>query len=82
MTSPNRDDIRNWLIQYIAEETGKETTSVSTSANFVNLGLTSYQAIVMIANLEKHLNPSVPLDAGLAWSLPTIDDLSMHLAEP
>jgi len=71
------EEIENWLVRYIAGQLGGRPEQISVSEEFVNLGLSSRQAVVLMLDMEAWLGQ--PTDAGLVYDYPTIHSLARFL---
>jgi len=71
------EEIENWLVRYIAGQLGARPEQISVSEEFVNLGLSSRQAVVLMLDMETWLGQ--PTDAGLVYDYPTIRSLAQFL---
>lgn len=79
MSDPTNQSVETWLASYIAGQLGVEASTIPLGEHFVNLGLSSREAISMIVDLETFIGR--PIDPGLAWEYPTIRELAAHLVE-
>jgi acyl carrier protein len=77
MTQRSAEEIENWLVRYIAKQLGARPEQISVSEEFVNLGLSSRQAVVLMLDMETWLGQ--PTDAGLVYDYPTIRSLARFL---
>ena len=73
-------DIQKWLISWLCEELNVEAQEIDVNEPFVNLGVSSRQAVVLMGDLENWLG--FEIDPSLAWEYPTIQDLSEYLTNP
>ena len=73
-------DIQKWLISWLCEELNVEAQEIDDNEPFVNLGVSSRQAVVLMGDLENWLG--FEIDPSLAWEYPTIQDLSEYLTNP
>ena len=80
MTPYSAEEIENWLVRYIAKELGARPEQISVSEEFVNMGLSSRQAVVLMLDMETWLG--LPTDAGLVYDYPTIRALAQFLTSP
>ncbi|TWU50974.1 Long-chain-fatty-acid--AMP ligase FadD29 [Rubripirellula tenax] len=74
-----RQKIENAILAYIAQESGDETTFVSSETPFADMGVDSMLAVQLSSQLQRWLG--VPLSAVVAWSHPTPKTLSQYLAD-
>lgn len=72
--------IQKWLISWLCEELNVEAQEIDVNEPFVNLGVSSRQAVVLMGDLENWLG--FEIDPSLAWEYPTIQDLSEYLINP
>ena len=71
-------DIQDWIVRWLSEELKVPEDRLSPSQQFVNLGMSSRQAVMLTGDLEDWLGRE--LDPGLVWDHPTIQALATHLA--
>jgi acyl carrier protein len=71
-------EIQDWVVAWVARETGADPSSFDVREPFVNLGLSSRQAVLLSGELEDWLERKLP--ANLVWDHPTIEKLADHLA--
>ena len=71
-------EIQAWLVAWLARELEVEANDIGLDEEFINLGLSSRQAVLMSGELEDWLG--LTLDPSLAWEYPTIAQLSTALA--
>jgi acyl carrier protein len=79
MEGPGAEEIRSWMVDYLAELLGMAPEEVDTSTSFEVYGLDSTAGVGMSGDLSEWLG--LKLDADLALEFPTIDALAGHLAE-
>lgn len=79
MNPHSAEQIQEWLQQYIANLFSSDVTDISVSSAFDELGLDSSSAVAMVGDLEDWLG--VDIDPTLPYDFPTIDKLSVQLAE-
>ena len=72
-------EIQSWLVSYIAAQLKVAPDKIPVDEQFVNLGLSSRQAITLTGDLEEFLDR--PTDPALAWEYPTIRQLAQYLAQ-
>jgi acyl carrier protein len=77
MTQHSAEEVENWLVRYIAKQLGARPEQISVNEEFVNLGLSSRQAVVLMLDMETWLGQ--PTDAGLVYDYPTIHSLARFL---
>jgi acyl carrier protein len=77
MTQRSTEEIENWLVGYIAKQLSARPEQISVSDEFVNLGLSSRQAVTLMLDMETWLGQ--PTDAGLVYDHPTIRSLAQFL---
>lgn len=73
-------DVQHWLVSYVARELQIPREHVTIDEEFVNMGLSSRQAIIMTDDLEAVIGE--PMDPALLWDFPTIRQLADHLGRP
>lgn len=74
---PTRDQVRQWLVDAIAELLGMPPGDIDTRQTYARYGLDSSAAIGMTDNLGSWIG--VELDATLFYDYPTIEALCEHL---
>ena len=77
MTQRSADEVEKWLVVYIARQLKAQPEQISIDEEFVNLGLSSRQAVELTLNLEEFVGR--PTDAGLVYDYPTIRSLARFL---
>ncbi len=76
--STSVDELKVWLIGWLAGEMAISQSDVDPSRSFLSYGMDSVQAMTMVGDLESHLG--LRLSPTLAWDYPDIDALAGHLA--
>jgi acyl carrier protein len=71
-------EIQDWIVAWVARESGVGPADLDAGEPFVNLGLSSRQAVILSGELEDWLGRKLP--ASLVWDHPTIEKLADHLA--
>lgn len=71
-------EITVWLVKWIAKQSKIAESAVDVEEPFVNLGLSSRQAVMLSGDLEDWLGVEVLPSA--AWDHPTVAALATHLA--
>jgi acyl carrier protein len=71
-------EIQDWIVAWIAREANIESALIEPREPFVNLGLSSRQAVILSGELEDWLEWTLP--ASLVWDHPTIEKLADYLA--
>lgn len=71
-------EIEDWIVSWVAGESPVDRSAIDVSEPFVNLGLSSRQAVLLSADLEDWMGRTLP--ASLVWDHPTIATLAQHLA--
>jgi acyl carrier protein len=79
METPDAEEIRAWMVEYLAELLGIGPGEVETTTSFEVYGLDSTAAAGMSGDLSEWLE--MKLGADLALEFPTIDALAEHVAE-
>ena len=77
MTQRSAQEIEYWLASFIALVMGARPEQISLDEEFVNLGLSSRQAVLLMLDMETWLGQ--PTDAGLVYAYPTIRSLAQFL---
>jgi acyl carrier protein len=72
------EEIRQWMVNYVAELLDIHQAEVKTDIPFDRYGLDSLAAVGMTGDLEEWLGEK--LDPTLLYDYPTIDAFSSHLA--
>jgi acyl carrier protein len=73
-------EIQEWIVTWVARESRIDPDTIDVREQFVNLGLSSRQAVLLSGDLEDWLGRK--LSASLVWDHPTIEKLADHLAVP
>jgi acyl transferase domain-containing protein/acyl carrier protein len=76
--APSAEAILSWLKSYLGRALGILPAQVGHGERFRNLGLDSWGAGAMLAELSVQLGR--PLPPTLAWEFPTVSSLALHLA--
>jgi acyl carrier protein len=71
-------EIEDWLIAHIADMRQLEHHQVDPRRPFVEFGLDSLAAMILMGDLEQWLGRELP--PTLAWSYPSIETLARNLA--
>jgi acyl carrier protein len=71
-------EIQDWIVSWVAKESDLAPEVIDVQEPFVNLGLSSRQAVLLAGELEDYLGS--PLPASLVWDYPTIEKLAEHLS--
>jgi acyl carrier protein len=77
MTQRSAEEVEKWLVSYIARQLKAQPEQISVEEEFVNLGLSSRQAVELTLDLEEFVGR--PTDAGLVYDYPTIRSLARFL---
>lgn len=77
MTQRSPEEVEKWLVSYIARQLKAQSEQISVEEEFVNLGLSSRQAVELTLDLEEFVGR--PTDAGLVYDYPTIRSLARFL---
>jgi acyl carrier protein len=77
MIHRSAQEVEKWLVSYIARQLGAQPEQISLNEEFVNLGLSSRQAVELTLELEEFVGR--PTDAGLVYDYPTIRSLAKFL---
>lgn len=80
MTQRSAEEVEKWLVSYIAGQLKAQPEQISLDEEFVNLGLSSRQAVELTLDLEEFVGRST--DAGLVYDYPTIRSLARFLTAP
>jgi len=72
------NDLREWLVNYLANALDVKPESISHSAHFDNLGLDSVLTLTLAGDLELHLRRSI--SETIVFDYPSIESLARHLA--
>lgn len=76
--SGNEAPLLDWIRAWVAQNMGLAGPDIALDASFVNLGLDSVHAMMLVGDLEEHLGRR--LAPTLAWDHPTISAMAAHLA--
>ncbi len=76
---PTEDEIQNWLMKHVADNTDIAATDIDITKPFSYFGMSSVLAIALSGELERWLNRK--LSPTLTWDYPTIELLAAHLTE-
>jgi len=71
------DELRPWLIERVAEYTGRSADSIAASQPLTDFGLDSVYALALFGDIEDHLG--VRMEPTLIWDYPTVDALVEYL---
>lgn len=80
ISQKNVEEIKNWMIYWLSKELKIDTKEINIEEPFVDLGLSSRQAVILTGELEDWLG--FEIDPTLAWEYPTIKELAQYLSEP
>ena len=72
-------EIEDWIVAWIGKEAHVAPSDLDVREQFVNLGLSSRQAILLSGELADWLDQALP--PTLVWDHPTIEKLANYLAE-
>jgi len=72
-------EIQEWLISWLSKELDIEAIQIDVKEEFVNLGVSSRQAVILTGELEDWLG--LTLEPSLAWEYPSIQTLSEYLTD-
>lgn len=75
----NIQEIQNWIILWLSKELNIETQKIDIQEQFVNLGLSSRQAVILTGELGDWLG--IEIDPSLAWEYPTIKQIAEYLGK-
>jgi acyl carrier protein len=73
-------EIQDWIIAWVAREARMKPEDIDVQEAFVNLGLSSRQAVLLAGELEDWLGRKLP--TSLVWDHPNIAKLADHLSRP
>ena len=79
VSQKNVEEIQTWIISWLSKELKIDTKEIDIEEPFVNLGLSSRQAVLLTGELEDWLG--FEIDPALAWEYPTIKQLAEYLSE-
>jgi acyl carrier protein len=79
-TLPTRDhrEIEEWIVTWLSKRLKLAENEIAPGMEFVNLGLSSRDAVMLAGELERWLGKE--LDPTLLWDHPTIEGLASHIA--
>ncbi len=69
--------VQAWIVSHLSRQLGIEPQAIDVGKSFASLGLSSMQAVSLLADLECWLGRRLP--STLAWDYPTIKILSQYL---
>jgi acyl carrier protein len=72
-------EIQEWLISWLSKELDIEAIKIDVKEEFVDLGVSSRQAVILTGELEDWLG--LTLEPSLAWEYPSIQTLSEYLTD-
>ncbi|MEO1053029.1 MAG: acyl carrier protein [Bacteroidota bacterium] len=75
----SKDEIQQFIIDQVAEDTGINKSELDPDLEFINFGIDSIHAIRLLDKLEDWLD--ITLSPIYFWEYPTISLLSQFLAE-
>lgn len=77
--TPHPQEIKAWLTEKLAAELHVEPDAIDAQAPFTSLGIDSITAFTLTGDMAVWLDRDLP--ATLVWEYPSIEELSLHLAE-
>lgn len=75
--APTTENVRNWLVQRLAEVLKVEPQEVDVNQSFADYGLGSMSAVRLAGDLETWLGREIP--PTLTWDYPTIEHVVQYL---
>ena len=75
----NAIEIQKWLLIWLSTELEFDVSNIDIQEPFVNFGLSSRQAMVLMGDLQEYLG--ITLEDILVWEYPNIQQLSEYLAD-
>ncbi len=72
-------EITKWLLAQISEMSGQKESLIPTDQAFVQLGLTSMDAVQLVGRLKKDLQ--IEISPTLLFDYPTVDELAEYLSK-
>lgn len=78
MTDHSKAALAGWISDWIRRELAFTGDVIAADATFVRFGMDSVHAMMMVGDLEEHLDRR--LSPTLAWDHPTVDAMASHLA--
>lgn len=78
MSSNSTAPLVAWISNWVRSELKLTDSQIATDVTFARFGMDSVHAMMMIGDLEEHLDRR--LSPTLAWDHPTIDSLASHLS--
>jgi acyl carrier protein len=79
MSQHSQQEIRQWMVNHLAELLERSPQEIKTDIPFDRYGLDSLAAVGMTGDLEDWLGEK--LDPTLLYDYPTIDSFTAHLTE-
>lgn len=80
MQQKSYEEVKSWIVNYLASEIGVARESIAVDTSLTNLGVTSRQAVALTGELEDFVGK--PVDPVVAWEHPTIHALATYLTAP
>ncbi len=78
-TGLRQDELAGWISTWVKKELRLTDSQVAGEKTFVSYGMDSVLATMLVGDLEEKLGIRLP--PTLAWDTPTIDAMSLHLAQ-
>ncbi len=78
-SNPNREEIRDWMVSYLADLLQMDPKEIDTSISLEAYGVDSTAAAGLSADLDEWLG--IDVDANVAFEFPTVDALVEYLSE-
>jgi acyl carrier protein len=73
------DDLRDWLIQHVAEVLDVPPQEIEANQPLTSYGLGSLQALVLVSELEAYVGRD--LSSTLFWDCLTLNEVIKHLTD-
>ena len=74
-----QDDIRDWMIDYLAKKLRSDRNAIDIDTQFIDYGLDSVDSMKIVGELEDYLG--FELSPSLPYEYPTIKALTAALAD-
>jgi len=79
-TKHTKEEIENWIINWVSDQLSMDQENIDIDEPFVNLGMSSRQAVFLSGELSDFLKMEEELSPSLIWDFPTISAISKHLS--
>ncbi|MBD2534126.1 AMP-binding protein [Nostoc flagelliforme FACHB-838] len=80
ISTPNAQSIQHWIINWLSKTLKINAQFIEPSKSFAEYGVDSQMAVELAQNLKNWLKSPQEIEPTIAWSFPSIESLSDHLA--